>query len=281
MQRRRTNELIRKGRQAKSDALLAQQIVADRKDALAVAEAQAAERRERLYLLMGFALAELPAVRENAEPFPEAIERVESLEALLAAAGERAYLPKRLDRERVALEHQLAAVADAALPELDAVARVELFSQADDLGTAYADAFRAVSHVWAGGVSFSYPLGVNPAAAEAERLRARVSQRGLALEDARRRVHQAVATARREVMLSINRIELATIATKLANDKLRAEEERYTIGRTTMQNLRLFQEDVDEASLRLLTARVSYLGARAELDFLLGRYLEVRQIRPQ
>jgi outer membrane protein TolC len=279
VQRKRTKELIRTGRQAKSDVLLAEQIVADREDALALAVAEVAERSERLHHLMGYALTEMPSDPQTAEAFPVAIEHVERLEELLAAAAERAYLPRRLGHERSALEHQLAAVADAALPELNAVARVELFSNDDNLGTAYADAFRAVSHVWAGGVNFSYPLGVNPAEAEAERLRARVSQRNLLLEDARRKVQQAVAAARREVALAINRIELATIATKLAEDKLRAEEARYGIGRTTMQDLRVFQEDLDEARLRKLHARVAYLAARAQLDYLLGRFLEVREIR--
>src|SRR5207247_508515 len=52
-QERRTRELIREGRQAPSDALLAEQIVADRRDALAVAQSTVTQHYERLHYLMG------------------------------------------------------------------------------------------------------------------------------------------------------------------------------------------------------------------------------------
>ena len=88
----------------------------------------------------------------------------------------------------------------------------------------------------------------------------------------------AVAAAHREVRLALQRIELASVARKLCDQKLNAEEERYSVGRTTMQNLRQFQEDLDEASLREVEARATLFAARAELDYLVGAFLNKRSL---
>ncbi len=278
VQAKRTRELIRKGRQARSDSLLAEQIVADRQDALAVAKAEKATRYERLYHLMGFPYAEIPRPPGKPEDFHAVEGGLEEVDELIRQIEGKSYLPRRLEHERAAFEFQLRAARDAAWPELTAAARFEFYGGGSNFGGALRDTFGTGTHVWMGALRFSYPLGVNAAAAEAERLQAQLRQLSAVEEDGTRRTRLAVVAARRDVALAVSRIDLATLAKRLADEKLRAEEERYAIGRTTMQNLRQFQEDLDETSLREVNAHVAYLSARAQLDYLLGRYLSRRGI---
>ncbi len=278
IQKRRTAELIRKGRQAKVDALLAEQIVAERLDGLAVAESNAATRYENLFILMGSTHAEIPRPSKTPQPFPETPARLEPTETLLATAQDQNFLLRQLRLEQQGVEYDLEATANAAWPELNARASFELVGRHATFAEAYGDAFTGGNFFWSGTITFAYPLGGNPAVAEAEQLEALLRRHRDAVEDSSRMTQLAVATARRESELALNRISLATLATHLAEEKLRAEEERYTIGRTTMQNLRLFQEDLDGARLRELQSRVNYLAAQAQLDHLLGRFLTKRGI---
>ncbi len=275
-QSRRTAELIRQGRQAPSDALLAEQIVADRRDALAVAESGAAERHQRLHYLMGLSYAEMSTAAATPEPFPKVDPTSEELNLILARARSNGYLPRRLREERAALEQEALLFDDAAWPDLVAATKLAVTGSDAKAGGAFRDAAAAGSHTWLAALRFAYPLGVNTAAAESERLRAELSQQRAALDDVVRATELAVAAAHREVRLALERIELAGVARRLAEQKLKAEEDRYNVGRTTMQNLRQFQEDLDEASLREVEARAAWLTARAQLDFLAGDLLSRR-----
>jgi outer membrane protein len=275
-QRDRTAELIRRGRQADTDALLAEQVVADRQDALAVAVNESADRREALQALMGYAYVDMPTADLTPEDFPQIAATIDPIDTLLRQARGGSYTTRRLGHERSALEEELRATEDASWPQLDAVGTLRLSGNDHTLGSSYADTLRGNTYEWLGGVRFSYPLGGNPAAAEAERMQAKLASERSSVEEAGRQVDLAVVSTRRELALGLSRITLATLARRLATEKLRAEEERYTIGRTTMQNVRQFQEDLDQAGLRELETRLGFLAARAQLDFLLGRFLATR-----
>ena len=218
----------------------------------------------------------MPRVDQTPEEFPQVDSTVEPLEVLLEQARGKSYTNRRLGHERGALAEELRSTEDASWPQLDAVGTLRMSGNDRTLGASYGDTLRGKTYEWSGGVRFSYPLGGNPAAAEAERLQAKLVSEESSVEDARRQTDLAVASARRELELGLSRIALAILAKRLATEKLRAEEERYTIGRTTMQNVRQFQEDLDQAGLRELEARVGFLAARAQLDFLVGRFLAAR-----
>ena len=275
-QRDRTAELIRRGRQADTDALLAEQIVADRQDALAVAINEAANRHEALLMLMGYPYAEMPKSEADPEEFPEIDPKIEPIDDLLQQARGGSYSMRRLAHERTALEQELRASEARAGPSSTPSAP---------------SGSRAATAPWA--PPTPRPCAARPTSGSAacasptrsaatrpwpkpERLQAKLVSEQNSVEQANRQTDLAIVSARRELELGLSRISLATLAKRLATEKLRAEEERYTIGRTTMQNVRQFQEDLDQAGLRELEARVGFLAARAQLDFLVGRFLASR-----
>ncbi len=93
------------------------------------------------------------------------------------------------------------------------------------------------------------------------------------LADTRRAVRAEAERARGQVLLSVERISLAQQAVDVAREDLRVQQERYSLGVSTILDLLASQSSLVQAESDLVTARFDYQIARAELVALAGRPL--------
>ena len=94
------------------------------------------------------------------------------------------------------------------------------------------------------------------------------------LMDLRQRIDIEVSNAVREVELSGRQVELAHTVRELARQKTEIEREKLRLGLSSNFRLVKFEDDLVSAENTELDAAISYLGALASLDRVLGTTLE-------
>lgn len=126
------------------------------------------------------------------------------------------------------------------------------------------------------GLALTIPLNdSNSDQSRRSRLSAKVSrkQAEFTLASAERSMETEVRNAVRNVVAGANEVELAAKALELAEQKLEIEQEKLQLGLSSNYQLVIFQEDLVNAQVSELRARINYLNALSQLDLTLGTVL--------
>ena len=151
--------------------------------------------------------------------------------------------------------------------------------------TGYADSFgRSVkdldedSYDLSGGITLAYPLFNRDAQARHRRAMLSRSQSTEAVENLAQLVEVDVRTAYIEVQRTEEQVAATAAARKLQEEKLRAEREKFRVGRSTTLLVAAAQRDLVTGQISEIQAVVDYLKALVELHRLDGSLLERRGI---
>lgn len=125
------------------------------------------------------------------------------------------------------------------------------------------------------GVNLSFPL-FNNFNREDQALRARVNEDNAAanLRDARLLAQQNLIQQIGALRTAEERIQIQQVSVAAAQEDLRVQQQRYTLGASTLLDLLTSQSQLNQARAALIQARQDYRIARAQLEALIGRDLQ-------
>ena len=129
-------------------------------------------------------------------------------------------------------------------------------------GNSLADALSTNYYDWEFGVKFSYPLGNRSAKSKLSASRLEKAQLILGIKDLEKKIILEVRESARQLTTDSKRIKAATIAKKLAEEKLKAEGKKFEVGLSTSFNVLKFQEDLAEAQSNEIKTIIDYKQSR-------------------
>ena len=129
-------------------------------------------------------------------------------------------------------------------------------------GKSLTDALSANYYDWEFGVKFSYPLGNRSAKSKLSASRLEKAQLILGIKDLEKKIILEVRESARQLKTDSKRIKAATVAKKLAEEKLKAEEKKFEVGLSTSFNVLKFQEDLAEAQSNEIKTIIDYKQSR-------------------
>jgi len=131
----------------------------------------------------------------------------------------------------------------------------------DVLGDLFANDFPS----WTASLTVSYPIGPTPQAAELARARLQYSQSQTALRNQQLQVTTEVREAARQVLTNQRRVETTRVSRQLAERRLDAEERKFAAGTSTSFFVFQAQRDLAQAQNNELRATLDY--NRSVVDF--------------
>ena len=129
-------------------------------------------------------------------------------------------------------------------------------------GNSLTDALSTNYYDWEFGVKFSYPLGNRSAKSKLFASRLEKAQLILGIKDLEKKIILEVRESARQLKTDSKRIKAATVAKKLAEEKLKAEEKKFEVGLSTSFNVLKFQEDLAEAQSNEIKTIIDYKQSR-------------------
>lgn len=118
---------------------------------------------------------------------------------------------------------------------------------------------------WQVGLRMSYPLGNRSAKSRLTASRLKVAQTLLDIKDLEKKIVVEVREAVRQIRTEAKRIEATSLARKLAQRKLDAEEKKFEVGLSTSFNVLEFQEDLVEEQSNEIRALIDYRKSKIRL----------------
>jgi outer membrane protein TolC len=271
-------ERIRLGTMGEIELAAAEAEVASRQEGLINAQSELATRRLQLLRLVsptGSALGRRDIVLRDPPAPPDPEPDDEEARVLLAHRMRPELNQARLNLQRGELE--VVKTKNGLLPRLDLFVTLGRTGYADSFGASVSDISRD-GHDTAFGLQFEYPLGNRDA--ESRRRRAELSreQAREALENLAQLVEFDVRAACVEVRRAREQVAATAATTKFRAEALRAETEKFQVGRSTTLSVAQTQRDLLQSRLLEMRAAVGYRNALAELYRLDGSLLERRGI---
>jgi len=129
-------------------------------------------------------------------------------------------------------------------------------------GNSLTDALSTKYYDWEFGVKFSYPLGNRSAKSKLSASRLEKAQSILSIKGLEKKIILEVRESARQLKTDSKRIKAATVAKKLAEEKLKAEEKKFEVGLSTSFNVLKFQEDLAEAQSNEIKTIIDYKQSR-------------------
>lgn len=127
---------------------------------------------------------------------------------------------------------------------------------------------------WQLGVVLKLPLGNRSAKGDLRIARLEANQALLNLKRLEQEIVVEVENAIKEIEANKERIEATKVSTRLAKESLRAEELKLKEGLSTSHNLLQFQEKLEEAKSREITALIDYNKSIVEFSRIKGTILK-------
>jgi outer membrane protein TolC len=187
-----------------------------------------------------------------------------------------------LAQARIAMEKgelEVVRTRNGVLPKLDVFISLGATGYAKSFGPAAGNVFDEKTSL-SGGLSFTYPLGNYAADAQARRA---VFSRAQA-EVAVRNLEQLTELDIRKAYVTVERrraqITASAETARLQEENLKAESQKYNVGRSTSYSVAQAERDFLEARLREVESVVNYLTAILDLYKQEGTLLERRGIEP-
>ncbi len=129
-------------------------------------------------------------------------------------------------------------------------------------GNSLTNALSTKYYDWEFGVKFSYPLGNRSAKSKLSASRMEKAQLILSIKDLEKKIILEVRESARQLKTDSKRIKAATVAKKLSEEKLKAEEKKFEVGLSTSFNVLKFQEDLAKAQSNEIKTIIDYKQSR-------------------
>ena len=129
-------------------------------------------------------------------------------------------------------------------------------------GNSLTDALSTDYYDWEVGIKFSYPLGNRSAKSKLSASRLEKAKLILDIKDLEKKIILEARESVRQLQTDTKRIQAATVAKKLAEEKLKAEEKKFEVGLSTSFNVLEFQEDLAEAQSNEIKTIIDYKQSR-------------------
>jgi outer membrane protein len=159
-------------------------------------------------------------------------------------------------------------------PRLDFVGQVGATGRRNELPSAVAQAFGLDDMTWSAGLQLEVPLGNRLARGE-ERVAHLGSERSrLEAGDLELEIRSQVVRLAAVVGTAAKRVELARATVGFANQNLEAEKARFSVGRSTNNDVLLRQQELKSTEIQVVRATVDLLVGENTLDALTGELLD-------
>jgi outer membrane protein TolC len=162
-------------------------------------------------------------------------------------------------------EIDLAVARRNRLPQLDLVGSAGYDAARGDFGRALGNTLSQDDHDWSIGATLTYPWGQRRDKATLANAKATLDARQVGHEQLDQTVLVQVRTAVRSVETSDEGVRITTLATKLSEQQYELEKARYDQGLSTFRRVQEAKEDLDNARIAELDARVSLRLSLADL----------------
>jgi outer membrane protein TolC len=150
------------------------------------------------------------------------------------------------------------------------------FGAEGQLGEAIQEIPEFDNYDWSLGLNFRYPVG-NRAAKSSYSIASLSRQKAeIGVSNQEQTIRVEVRTAVRAVESGMKRIDAAQKNVELQREKLEAEQKRFDNGMSTSFEVLTFQNDLSNAQLRLINARLDFVKAVTALERVKGTLLESR-----
>ncbi|MDR1933096.1 MAG: TolC family protein [Spirochaetales bacterium] len=284
-----TRQRISVGSLPEIELAAAQAEVAQRNEALITAEGDAETARLRLVQMVnpgrknGNTAAgpgpanfwDMPVILKDSPSQPDF-----SLDTVASHVELGLKLRPDLAQARIALERgelEVARTANGALPKLDVFIALGATGYADSFGGAAGKLFDEGTRL-TGGVNFTWPLGSVAERAQAKRAVFSRMQQEEAVRNMELTVELDIRTAYVTVQKTRSRIAASAETARLQQENLRAETQKYNVGRSTSFAVAQAERNLLEARLAEAQSVVDYLAAILALYKQEGTLLERRGV---
>ncbi|HEX9637906.1 MAG TPA: TolC family protein [Acidobacteriota bacterium] len=146
------------------------------------------------------------------------------------------------------------------------------------IGGSLNDAFGFDFRTWTVGANFSLPIKNDTYGGFYQQYRLEVERSEAQLRDLENQIALEVRTAYRQVEAGIKLIEATRVARELQNEKLVAEQKKFSVGTSTNFQVLQFQRDLTQAKSQELNALIQYNKLRIALEQAKGTLLKNRGI---
>jgi outer membrane protein TolC len=148
-----------------------------------------------------------------------------------------------------------------------------------DLGPSATRIFNGDVYSWAAGLTYRVPIGNRAAKADFARAKLSREQAEVDLRNQEQTIRVEVRRAARAVDSGIKRVEAAELNVELQRKKLEAEQKKFDNGMSTSFEVLTFQNDLADAELSEIRAKLDYIKALAALERSKGTLLEDRGLK--
>jgi len=132
------------------------------------------------------------------------------------------------------------------------------------------DAFGFKFNNWAIGLSLDIPLSSIFSRASERQAKLNLDQAMLQLKNEEQVIYLEIRNGVRALETNYERVQAYTVARELAEQKLKAEEEKLRVGLSTNFTVLQYQRDLSDARISQLRAVVDYLNSQADLETSMG-----------
>ena len=159
-------------------------------------------------------------------------------------------------------------------PRLDFLGQVGATGRRRELPAAIAQAFGLDDMTWSAGLQFEMPLE-NRTAKGQERVARLASERSrLDTGDLEQEIRNQVVRLTSVISTSSKRVDLAKATVGFATQNLEAEKARFSVGRSTNNDVLLRQQELKNTEIQVVRATVDLLVGETSLAALTGEILE-------
>ncbi len=292
-----TKERVRVGTSAPIDLVQSEAAVAARRQELITAENAAADAEDAVKSVLGFDQPEEWTVNldvtDALETKPLSPDLSQAIKTALDSRPE-------IHQQMLAIEasrYNVDLAKNSTMPRLDlsgsygfaglggelTVRDPETGQIVETLPGGFNDAVRQLRNLdfphWSVGVTFSMPLGNNDAKAKLAQRRYELEKGLVRLQALKQQVILEVRRAVRGLEDGAASIDAAAASTKLAQRNLEAEHTKFANGLSTNYQVLQIQDDLAQARLTELNARVAYRRAIVAYRVATGKLLEKDNIR--
>ncbi len=131
---------------------------------------------------------------------------------------------------------------------------------------------------WSIGLSFEFPLGNRAAKSSYTAAKLEIEKGIKTIKNLEHQVSVEVREAVRAIDTNMKRINATAVSRRLAEEKLSAEEKKFSVGMSTSFNVLEYQRDLIAAKVREISAIIDYNKSLVNLERVKGTILEKNNI---
>ena len=234
---------------------------------LVLARQTARDREDDLLRLLGQETFENPVGPVALPPVvPPAVNLAASLERARSNTPEYFSALAAIRQQEI----DVRTATNARLPQLDLDATAGYTSTDRELRASNANLWDGTGYNWRVGASLSFPWGFREERARLRQARAGREREGLRLAQIEQTILVNVRNAVRALETGVENLRLSSLTAELRGREFETEKARYDSGLSTFRRVQESQDDLDQARLAELQAKVNLRVAQANLDRLEG-----------